>query len=312
VEYYGDPGCATDVGSMGSTTTPGWAIGYELVLVKPRFENNVAFTLMESDGANADTFTEMEFDYDRDPTTRVWMSYELAGGLGCRASYWHMNELPTTVSASPPANGFGFILHPEFGDIDITTNDPTDVFTASSTVEVFAVDLEMTRSLALGSWSAMLSGGMRYAEIEQSYIAQRREDDGTLLGEIDFAHHLKGIGPTVALRADRSLIGTLRAFSTIRGSLLFGDGEGRLAASEGAPTDPPLTTRRISGRDDLLPIGEAQAGLYWECPAGQNAILRPFLMAAMEGQVWGGAGNAASEDGNVGFFGATLGGGMTW
>lgn len=305
-----EPCCSCGSNPCICAPEPRFAIGVELVSIKPRFDDNVAFTVMESDGANNDTFNDAEFDYDPDWSARVWMGCESCSGLGGRATYWHFNQLGTTSSAMPPDNGFGFILHPVFGDVDISTNVPTDTFTASSTVEAFAVDLEMTKRIEFPKWSAVASGGLRYAEIEQSYFAQRRQQDDTLLGTIDFAHHLKGIGPTVAVRADRSLIGGLSGFSSARGSLLFGDGESHLAASEGPATGPPLTTTQNRGRDDLLPIGEMQVGLHWQ--GKQCKVWRPFLTAALEGQIWGGAGNASSEEGSVGFFGVSLGGGSVW
>jgi hypothetical protein len=279
-------------------------------MVKPRFDDNVAFTIMENDGATADTITDMEFDYDRDASVRVWMGYEFCSGIGGRATYWHFDPLRTRSTVNPPDNGFGFILHPDFGGIDISTNVPTDTFTASASIEAFAVDLETTKRFCSPKWSAIASGGLRYAEIEQSYFAERRQQDDTSLGTIDFAHHLKGFGPTIAIRADRQMTNRLQSFLSARASLLFGDGESRLVASEGAA--PALTTVQTSGRDDLLPIGEMQVGLYWQPHKQPRKVFQPFLTTALEGQVWSGAGNSSSEDGDVGFFGVSFGGGTMW
>ena len=51
-----------------------------------------------------------------------------------------------------------------------------------------------------------------------------------------------------------------------------------------------------------------QLGLEWS-PEWDG--WRPFARTALEGQVWSGVGNAASEEENLGFLGFTLGVGVT-
>jgi hypothetical protein len=91
---------------------------------------------------------------------------------------------------------------------------------------------------------------------------------------------------------------------------LFGDSTSRLNAIEDQDLDAQLTTVRTTSRDDLLPVGDVQVGLQWT-PASYG-VWNPYLHVAMEGQFWGGAGNASSETGNLGFYGFNFALGMDW
>ncbi|MEQ8838677.1 MAG: hypothetical protein RID07_17865, partial [Lacipirellulaceae bacterium] len=73
----------------------------------------------------------------------------------------------------------------------------------------------------------------------------------------------------------------------------------------------PFTTTRTTLRDDLLSIGEARVGLQWLGDVHDNGLQWMFS-TAMEGQIWGNAGSASSEDADLGFFGFNVGGGVMW
>jgi hypothetical protein len=298
-------GCAVD---CCGTSRQGWTVGFEAVLVKPRFDDNVAFTVMESDGVSFETFNDQEFDYDLAVSPRVWLGYEAATGLGLRMQYWQFDQDANDAVASPPANGFGRITHPTFGAVDITSTIPTDSFSVASTLNVYALDLEGTKRVDFDSWWMMVSGGLRYASTEQSYLAQLRNGAGTLRGEIDLQQQLEGVGPTVSLYAARYVVGDIAVFGMARGSLLYGDGETSLRAGEDLDLAQPFLTRRDTSREDLLPVGELQLGAEW---SPNWSGWQPFVRSALEGQVWDGVGNATSEDGSLGFFGFTLGVGLT-
>ena len=63
-------------------------------------------------------------------------------GLGLRAQYWQFDHTPGVEIGTPPANGFGQIIHPRFGDIDITSGIPGDTFTVASGLNAYTLDLE--------------------------------------------------------------------------------------------------------------------------------------------------------------------------
>jgi hypothetical protein len=303
----GDVACGDCVGGCIPSHGLGWFVGFEATYLRPYFEDNTAYTLTTSDGATTESTDEVDFNYDLVFNPRVFVGWQGCDGIGVKATWWQFDHASGSLSDSPPANGFGEIAPPPFGDIDISTNVPTDVFTASSDLKLYAIDIEGTREASLGPWNIGVGGGIRYAFAEQHYLAQTRDSGNDLRGEIDFRHSIEGIGPTISLDAHRILTPTLSTFCKARGSVLFGDGESRLEAGEDLDLANSFTTTSTTSRDDLLSIAEIQVGMRWQAQPNQYRIFIPFFSAAFEGQVWNGAGSAASEEGNLGFLGFNTG-----
>jgi hypothetical protein len=284
---------------------------FDFAVLSAHFEDNRAFTVMESDGATFQAFSDTEFDYKLELTPRVWVGFESYSGLGLRAGYWHYDHAPAVVSVSPPANGLGRIDHPPFGNVDISSTIPTDTFTAATDLDAFVIDFEVTKSIAFGSWSMQVSGGLRYASIEQSYLAGLENGAGVALGEINFSHRVQGAGPTASLTVFRPISPGTTLFALARGSLLYGEGESRLDAGDNLNVAPFYTTR-VTQRDDVLPIGEIQIGVQWSGYRMPYGGWTPFLRLAAESQLWSGAGSASSEDGDLEFVGFSAGVGCVW
>jgi hypothetical protein len=307
----GDIACGDCVCCL-ATHGLGWFVGFEATYVKPHFEDNPAFSVTQSDGATNESIEEVDFNYDLVFNPRVFVGWQNCDGFGAKVTWWQFDHSADSLSDSPPANGFGEIAPPSFGDVDISSNVPTDVFTAGSDLKVYAIDLEGTRQASLGCWNIGVGGGVRYAFAEQHYLAQTRDSGNDLRGEIDYQHSIEGIGPTISLDAHRILTPTLSTFCKARGSVLFGDGESRLEAGEDLDLANSFTTTSTTSRDDVLSIAEVQVGVRWQARPNQYRILIPFFSAAFEGQVWNGAGSATSEDGNLGFLGFNTGFGVGW
>jgi hypothetical protein len=273
---------------------PRFYTSFEATFVKPRIEDNVAFTTMEADGASFESFGDTEFNYDLEFTPRIFLGWQRANGVGHGAA---------TASGNPPANGFGSVTHPAFGDVDISSVIPTDTFSAASDLNAYTLDIEGTKETSFCGWGLGIAGGVRYAYSEQSYLAELRDNANTLRGRIDYRQSIEGLGPTISLSAYRPIATDAGFFCKARGSVLFGDGESMLNAVEDADLTTPFNTARATGRDDLLSIGEIQLGFRWQSLGHRGQTYRPFLSAALESQFWNGAGNATSEDGSLGFFG---------
>ena len=304
-----DEGCCSTLPSCSSGSAA-WFVGFEWSFVKPRFSQNVAFTTMEGDGATQSSFLDSEFDYDLELTPRVWIESQINSNWSWRVSYWQFDHAPAGTSTSPNANGFGEITHPAFGDVDISTTIPTDTFSATSDLNAYTIDLEALKQARLSNWLLGVGGGVRYASTDQSYLAELRNTGNNLRGQIDFSHEIEGFGPTISLSARRSLMNRVKLACGARGSLLFGDGVSRLESGEDLDLANPFTTTRTTNRDDLLPIGEARIGLEWLGPRRRSGGFQWFFSSAMEGQIWGNAGNAASETADMGFFGFNVGAGF--
>ncbi len=305
-------GCCDTVGCTGCNRGAKFFAGYEATFLQPRFSDNVAFTTTESDGATFSTITDTEFNYDYDYAPRVHFGWEHQDGVGLRATWWQLDANADTETTNPPANGFGSITHPTFGTVDISTTIPTDIFTASSSIEAYTVDLEGTKQTSFCGWDLGVGGGLRYANLEQTYLAQMSDNANTLRGEIDYQSSIEGFGPTISLNASRPITRRMVLFSKARGSLLFGDGESSLTAGEDLDLVSPFTTNRTTSRDDILSIAEIQIGVKWRGNDRSHSIFNPFWSLALESQYWDGVGNATSEDGSIGFFGGNVAVGLDW
>jgi hypothetical protein len=299
----GAPLCDSCDGSMISA-------GVEFTFLKPHFESNLAFSTLQSDGATFENFSDTEFDYETQLAPRVWVEILQMGTLGFRASYWQFDHSSRVATGSPPSNGFGRISPPSFGDVDLSTSTPGSVFTAQSALNAYNIDLEGTKSFDCGLWGWMATGGLRYAESEQSYNGVLVNADGDTQGTVNFRNRIQGIGPTISIRTQRPFTSQLSLFGFARGALLFGDGVSALDSVEDQDLDNQLTTQSLSERDDLLPVGEMQVGFQWTPPT--CGAWYPYVHVAMEGQLWNGAGNASSESGNLGFYGLNVALGMDW
>lgn len=277
-----------------------WFAGFEATFLKPHFTSNPAYTLMESDGISFENYTDVDFTYDMQFAPRVFFGLQ-GEEIGLRATWWHFDNDPSVLTAQPPTNGFGSITPPAFGSVDIATTVPGSTFQAGTGLTAYTIDLDVTRQFCLSRWRIGAFGGLRYAEIDQKYLAQTTNAAGALIGQIDFQHGMSGIGPTMGMYASVPIATRIELFSEARGSILFGEATSTLTAGEDLDLTIPFTTTSSTSRDELMTIGEIELGLRWT--GCKRRCWQPFGSVALEGQTWGDAGNATSEDGSVGFFG---------
>ena len=326
VEEFGDDACGCgDCGDCCGSCTGSWLLGgpasctggcgtinagVELTFLRPHFESNPVASELTSDGDTLESFNVFEFDYQTELSPRVWLEYSANCNMGFRVIWWEFDHGAAPESLSPDENGFGRITPPDFGDVDLSTTVPGSVYSALTDLRAWTLDIEGTRAFSAGCWTWLGAAGVRYAEIDQSYISNLQNDQGDLQGTIDYAHGAEAFGPTVYLRAERPVWPGVSLFGSVRGSLLFGDSFSELNAIEDLDLDDQLRTERFTSRDDLLPIGEVQVGLQVLTPC--IGFRQPYFHVALEGQHWGGAGNASSEDGALGFFGFNVALGLSW
>lgn len=303
-----------DCGSMCDPCIPclRWTAGFEATFVQPRFDENVGLDVMQTPSTGLETLSEREFDYDFEFAPRVFVGAGFEDGVGLRAMWWQFDHDANPLREQPPANGQGLVSPPAFGDVDVSSNVATDVFTAATGMNAYTIDVEATKEGQFSAWRLGMAAGVRFASVDQSYLTELRNAGDVLRGRIEYRHRNQGFGPTLSLNSSLPLLPRVDLFAAGRGSLLFGEATSRTVAGEDLDLTTPLTTVRDTKRDDLLPTAELQLGLRWNGDRWAGQAWRPYASLAMESQYWNGVGNAVSETGNLGFFGLAACGGVVW
>jgi len=281
--------------------TPGkrLAAGFEFALLQPRFSNNVAFTVEDSDGVTFARRSAGEFDYDLEVSPRVWVEFTRPDDTGLRVTWWQFDHTADMLSASPP-DAFGEVALPTFAGVTLSTDDPNDTVSASTNLNAYTIDLEGTKFVDFKNWWLSMGAGLRFASIDQQYTATV---PGATGGEVEFIHRDQGIGPTLSASVARPWGHHLTFFGMARGSLLFGDGESELVVSENFDPNNPFVTRESASRDDAFAVTDLQVGVEWHPHLHFHRFWQPFMHVAMEGQFWNDVGSGTSEEGTIGFYG---------
>lgn len=287
-----------------------WYSGFEWAIAKPLYSNNLALRDSSQVSSQQLVVENVEFDYDYQSSPRVWLGYQASSDIGIRAAWWQYANQANEISLSPSANGFGRIEHPVFGDVDISAITPTEQMNANANIDVYTIDLELTRSAELGPGNILFSGGIRFASFDQTYSARLLNANDVLAGSIDYRQHIRGIGPTLSATLSREITDRLGWFASGRGSLLMGEGTDRLEAGEDLDFVNPQRTTEVAGRDQLLPIVDIQFGAAWSLR--RWGPLQPSLRGGWELSWWGDVDNNSGNASDLGLAGFVMGFDGTW
>ena len=352
------PALLDDDGHDEAAHSGHFVAGLGFYYVRPHWESNPAFaaSYYGGNGGGERFVTQLsEFNGDYELAPRMWLGFVTGSGLGARTRYWRfdgdireelVNEAPTdggpiTVGTGPtqvvsveplgvgPVISFGF--------------EGTDslVFTSGLTLDV--LDLEATQEVSSFGCSLLLTGGLRYAHMRQSYNAFLSHEHGAdggggagvggIIGGIFgpgvtgidddpsetllSRHNFQGAGPTVSLEVRRSVAGTgLALFAGARGAVLFG--HGRHSAyfvrnfeeyPDGGCGQVDISVEAHSERHDWLPVTEFEIGTEWSKELGSGRL---FVRTALVSQKWYNAGNSSDTPvfaGGGGVQAAYIGGG---
>lgn len=137
-----------------------WAAGFEFVFAQPRFSDHVGLVQEEEDLAGNSRIQSLRFEHDFQLSPRTWIAYQTDSDIGLRGAWWQLDSEANTLAAQPPASGFGEISHPELADIDLSSVVPAERLAAQSTLELYAIDLEVTKSSRLRHWDLLFAAGL--------------------------------------------------------------------------------------------------------------------------------------------------------
>ncbi|HKI33385.1 MAG TPA: Lpg1974 family pore-forming outer membrane protein [Gemmataceae bacterium] len=319
----------------------GFTAGAALLIVKPFFQTNPGLSATRASVSPAGTATTIltsasDFDYSYSASPKLWLGWVSESGLGARVSWWRFDQaakqqlLAFNTPVAAPLVGEGAASQSFFsgnasagavtpplaitvGPLVGAAGETPATLIATSNLKVDVWDVEATQDCALGSWCLQLSGGVRYAHIDQNYNAYSAQPSlpgGALSNALLTGHNYDGAGPTVAGQLRRELGKSgLALIANVRGSELYGSG--RQQATEqtvfvpaaGGPT-LVTTSNGFHTHDGLLRIAEVELGVQYTQELGGARL---FIQPALVGQSWSGsAGNASSQTGDLGFFGLEL------
>jgi hypothetical protein len=317
--------------------------------LQPYFESNPVSTFtghIFTDASIPTTTTRTdEFEYDAGFSPRAEVGVVGNNGFGIRVGWWQFDQVarsrPTTdkdktgstLIGSAPVLGVPGFTSPSAAALKFGVFNETLRF--ATHLKTTVVDTEAVQQTQADVWTLLFSGGVRYTYLSEDYSATRFNAAGSgksgktkvfLIEDSDIVaegHSFAGVGPTVAIDASRP-IGTLgfALYGVARTSLLFGTGKIQsyessrtdVIGSGGVKAKPVAYTNLLflndgTERDDLLPVGEVEVGGQWARRLGRVGV---FVRVGLVGQAWWGAGNATSENGNLGLFGMTLAGGFDY
>ena len=270
--------CSSDDCECGSTGCDlcgrpfGWAVGIEATYLKADYQES-----------NSGIDPPNNFQYEAAP--RVWAEYVMMNGWGVRGAYWTYDADQTLAGT--------------FNEVDtvgaVAINDNLDLY---------SVDLELTRRFSINRTDFWLSLGARNGKFQRSILQQFTifdlagggGDDATFIQQ-QFDRDFNGTGITSNVGLRRPL-GTSRfaLVSNFRNSVLWG---GNRVNSQGTLAEVlPVGVGDLDLNDFEQPsfsgsnsqamwIGEFQVGGEWICPlAGTCDGGWAFARLMFEAQWW--------------------------
>jgi hypothetical protein len=272
-----------------------------------------------------------DFAHHMEVAPLIWIGVANDDGLGVRGRWWQLSDSSGASIVNRDTSGSTVITSASPLGLSISSPGNTlssgsgaDLLNFHRDLDLVVWDLEATQSLEVGRCGVLLSGGVRYAHLGQSYAAARsnsdpgpatdgviRQDTSILLS----GHNFNGAGPMASIEVWCPIGESgLSLFGNVRGSVLFGARKEHASTqtvlagtmADNTPFNQTSTENATADGDAVLPVVELEIGLEYGRQLGR---FFPFVRTGLVGQNWFGAGNSSSTDGDLGFFGleASLG-----
>ena len=273
--------------------------GYDVVFAKPHIKESFQTTTLN---IVTGTLSLHPFEFDFDPSSRIWIGARSESGVGVRARYWNYDAGAAPVSrqatlTEKPGASAVTVIYPA----NILAVVPGDTLIATDRMAVQTLDLEGTLSYLLHETELTASAGLRYAEIEQENSARVV---GVGPGSLNWNRSFSGIGPALAIDG-RHPIGTtgLSVIANARGALLYGHKTIQRSVTNDVTPIPGPPNVVLRGADEVSAVFETGLGAEWDVYSGEAGLLT--IRGLYEGQLWTDAGAPTLTF--LGFEGFTLG-----
>lgn len=293
---------AVDVGSgygesRESSATPGLCAGYEFLFVQPHYDDQAAFYI---DRISPNTVRAAPFSTRYELTPRIWLSCTAPNGLGVRARFWQYDHNTTPRSYSPVAGfrAFGRVEATPFNSYAIAVPGQTLTATHSMTLDTF--DFDVTQDFNWHQSTIIVFGGIRYARMAQSYLAEVRDGGGAFQDSTFLDHSFEGVGPTVGLDLKRQIgASRLSVVTGGRASVLFGN-----YWEDAGENYHNWGEVEVIEESQVKAIGEARIALEYEREVLATSIL--LVRCGYEGHIWFQGGGPNADGGDLGLEGLTI------
>jgi hypothetical protein len=332
------PLCDCPCAPCGDTCHGSFFAGAGLYLIQPYFENNPAYNFIaetskptglappkDAGDVIARLVDRVNVSQHLDVAPLIWIGYEGADGFGGRVRYWYLDQGTSQSASLPPFRGSVVDLNQgvppinpqvvsgtqltltsatplglqNFADTLSRLTPEATTMTVTTELEVQVLDLEAFQHYRTGAWDFLFSGGVRLAQLRQSYNAYGLDvpvGGAPQFHGLESNYNFQGAGPVLALEVRRALGNSgLTAYTSARGSVVIGSAQQDV--SFGGPTlrnDDPNPQFAFQHRDRGLPIGELEFGVEYRRQVGGLGL---FGQLALVGQDWFGAGNSSRSSG---------------
>lgn len=292
--------------------------GGGIVALQADFDASTAFFVEDQTGPVTITTSE-DFDYEREGAPRVWIGWQDEWGLAFRVTWFEFEDRSRTGATAPAdfifLNG---ITSPTVAGGMLAGGSAGDTITATSSIEYYTLDAEITQELNFENWQTTFGGGFRHAAVNQRYAAVGTASGTPVSSEI--RHRFDGEGPTafaevripVLGTSDRRFIGSanLSVFALARGSILFGNA--KLGAVDNNVLPAPSVDTAFLRAHDSLASGEIRVGAQVDFRPMDGRLI--FIRGGWEAQWLDGVGNMSglSPDRDLVLEGYSISAGMDW
>lgn len=236
-----------------SAADPGFFASVEAVLLAPKVQSD-GFEYVFYEGVDFEALsveTQGSFDDSLQGGVRLVGGYEGCDGCGVQFRYFHFDQ-----DIAYDGLWIGGTTIPVAGDVGLKAQ---------------ALDAEVTQRGGLRSWDLVVSGGLRYGSVEYSQPPNFFNGIGAVVFNGATGLDFDGVGPTVALSAQRPMGYGLSIIGRARTALLFGK----------IDHTPAFLSTPFTIEDEFVQVTEIQFGLGYEreMRCGHDLMLGVFWEA---------------------------------
>lgn len=329
----GDP-CAPCVNEQPAAKG-GWYASAGVMYLKQTGSRDVAYGTNNYSGIDVDGQTTLlsssisEFDHEYRWAGRVEVGVKDCSGFGLRARYFQFNDSNTIslidASGQQSTPDFPGVSYNEITGTKFLTANPLGVgfgtigtetspssFIVDRSLNMRALDLDVTSDNRLGSLELTWSAGIRWMQIDQTYNAYESILDTTTFEfpivlpvkqALTSGHTLNAWGPTVGVEGRYPILSSLKAYGSGRFGILYAECHQDVTVVKTGldPTifQPPVAP--ISGANSnrrlAMPIGELELGGEYTHTMGCDGP-ELFVRGTVLGSTYWGAGTSARVNGN--------------